>query len=142
MKIIVSEINHYWVHFQAGRTGSNLIYPKIIVKCYHDEDYVLQASFYPDGKSLPENYHYLSRIDSLAQQQNDTGINTESTRVKLVTVYKRMLNEAGIIFNDKPVPVFVTDSFWCPFIQQNDPWFVEACFLTLDQLKSIKENCR
>ncbi|WKK64550.1 hypothetical protein [Lutimonas zeaxanthinifaciens] len=57
MKIIVSEINHYWVHFQAGRTGSNLIYPKIIIKCYHDDDYVLQASFYPDNKTLPENYH-------------------------------------------------------------------------------------
>ena len=57
MKLIVSEINHYWVHFQAGKTGSSRIYPPIIVKCYHDEDYVLQASFYPDGKTLPENYY-------------------------------------------------------------------------------------
>ena len=57
MKLIVSEINHYWVHFQAGRTKNNLLYPRAIIKCYHDDDYVLQASFYPDGKSLPENYH-------------------------------------------------------------------------------------
>ena len=57
MKLIVSEINHYWVHFQAGKTGSNLVYPPIIVKCYHDDDYVLQASFYPDNKKLPANYY-------------------------------------------------------------------------------------
>ena len=57
MKLVVSEINHYWVHFQAGRTGNNLIYPRVIIKCYHDDDYVVQASFYPDNKSLPENYY-------------------------------------------------------------------------------------
>ena len=36
MKLVVSEINHYWVHFQAGRTESSIIYPRAIVKCYHD----------------------------------------------------------------------------------------------------------
>lgn len=57
MKIITSEINHYWVHFQAGKSQDKIIYPRIIIKCYHDEDFVLQANFYPDGMSLPENYH-------------------------------------------------------------------------------------
>lgn len=57
MKIITSEINQYWVHFQAGRTEDSLIYPRTIVKCYHDDDFVLQVNFYPDKKSLPENYY-------------------------------------------------------------------------------------
>lgn len=57
MKVITSEINHYWVHFQAGRIESNLKYPRTIIKCYLDDDLVLQASFYPDNKSMPENYH-------------------------------------------------------------------------------------
>jgi hypothetical protein len=57
MKLIVSEINHYWVHFQAGRTENNLVYPRAVVKCYHDEDFVVQLNFYPDNKSLPENYY-------------------------------------------------------------------------------------
>jgi len=92
--------------------------------------------------SLPDNYHYLSRIDTIAQRQEDSVINTESTRKKLVTVYRRMLNEAGIISKEKPNPIFVPDSFWCPFIQLNDSWFIEACFLTLDQLNTIKDNCR
>jgi hypothetical protein len=56
-KIIVSEINHYWVHFQAGRAGNSILYPRVIIKCYHDDDYVLQASFYPDNKTLPVNYY-------------------------------------------------------------------------------------
>ena len=42
MKLIVSEINNYWVHFQAGRTENNLVYPRAVVKCYHDEDFVVQ----------------------------------------------------------------------------------------------------
>ena len=57
MKLIVSEINHYWVHFQAGHKENVLIYPHAIIKCYHDDDFVMQASFYPDNKKLPENYH-------------------------------------------------------------------------------------
>ena len=57
MKLIVSEINHYWVHFQAGHIKNVHIYPHAIVKCYHDEDYVMQASFYPDKIKLPENHH-------------------------------------------------------------------------------------
>ena len=56
-KVIVSEINQYWVHFQAGRSGNKALYPRVIVKCYHDDDYVLQATFYPDGKTLPDNYY-------------------------------------------------------------------------------------
>lgn len=57
MKLIVSEINHYWVHFQAGHSKEHLIYPSIIVKCYHDDDFILQMNFYPDNKNLPENYY-------------------------------------------------------------------------------------
>tara|TARA_R110000772_G_scaffold15252_3_gene44431 strand:- start:284 stop:646 length:363 start_codon:yes stop_codon:yes gene_type:complete len=55
--LIGSEINHYWVHFQAGHTKNSLIYPRIIIKCYHDDDFVLQLNFYPDKEKLPENYY-------------------------------------------------------------------------------------
>ena len=57
MKIVTSEINQYWVHFQAGRIENNLVHPRTIIKCYHDNEYVLQVSFYPDKKSIPENYY-------------------------------------------------------------------------------------
>jgi len=57
MNIITREINHYWVHFQAGKTESKIIYPEIIVKCYHDDDFIMQANFYPDKMKLPVNYH-------------------------------------------------------------------------------------
>ncbi len=57
MKLIVSEINHYWVHFQAGHTKEDHIYPRVIVKCYHDDDFILQLSFYRDSKNPPENYY-------------------------------------------------------------------------------------
>jgi len=57
MTLRSSEINQYWVHFQAGHSKEDLIYPRIIVKCYHDDDFLLQINFYPDSKNLPENYY-------------------------------------------------------------------------------------
>jgi len=57
MKLITSEINHYWVHFQSGGADQNHVYPRALVKCYHDEDFVVQINFYPDGKALPENHY-------------------------------------------------------------------------------------
>jgi hypothetical protein len=57
MKVITSEINHYWVHFQAGRIENKLTHPRTIIKCYQNDDLVLQASFYSDKQSLPENYY-------------------------------------------------------------------------------------
>ena len=55
MELIVSEINQYWVHFQAGGTEQNDVNPRAQVKCYHDDDFVLQVNFYPDAKKLPVN---------------------------------------------------------------------------------------
>jgi len=57
MKIITSKIDQYWVHIQAGRIENKLTHPRTIIKCYHDDDYVLQLCFYPDKKNLPENYY-------------------------------------------------------------------------------------
>ncbi len=57
MKLITSEINQYWVHFQSGGADQNKVYPRALVKCYHDEDFVVQLNFYPDGKSLPANHY-------------------------------------------------------------------------------------
>ena len=55
MKLITSEINHYWVHFQSGGKEQSKVYPRALVKCYHDDDFVVQVNFYPDGKTLPKN---------------------------------------------------------------------------------------
>ncbi len=60
MKFIDSEINQYWVHFQSGGTKNNLTFPRALVKCYHNDDFVLQMSFYPDNKSVPENHYDLT----------------------------------------------------------------------------------
>ncbi len=57
MKLITSEINLYWVHFQSGGTDQHHVYPRALVKCYHDDDFVLQINFYPDSKNLPKNHY-------------------------------------------------------------------------------------
>ena len=55
MKLIDSEIDHYWVHFQAGGADKSRVYPRALVKCYNNDDFVVQINFYPDNKSVPEN---------------------------------------------------------------------------------------
>mgnify|MGYP001812389881 FL=1 len=57
MKRIESEITQYWIHFQAQHSASKRQYPTALIKCYHEEDYVLQLSFYPDGSKLPANHY-------------------------------------------------------------------------------------
>jgi len=60
MKYIDREITQYWIHFQAGSEESNRVYPPALVKCYDDDEFVLQLTFHPDNKPLPEN-HYDAR---------------------------------------------------------------------------------
>ena len=57
MKRIESEITQYWIHFQAGHGGNKKVYPSALVKCYNEDDYVLQMTFYPDNMKLPENHY-------------------------------------------------------------------------------------
>lgn len=57
MKYIDSEITQYWIHFQAGNDESKRIYPPAMIKCYHDDEFVLQVNFYPDGKAHPPNHY-------------------------------------------------------------------------------------
>ena len=56
MKRIDSEITQYWIHFQGGPAHSRKVYPQALIKCYNEDDYVMQMTFYPDGKKLPENH--------------------------------------------------------------------------------------
>ena len=86
MKIITSEINQYWVHFQAGRIENNLVHPRTIIKCYLDDEYVLQVSFYPDKKGIPENYY-------------DTNSNLVYLRFSM-SMYSNILD---ILRNEKPI---------------------------------------
>ena len=55
MKLIDSEIDHYWVHFQSGGAEKSKVYPRALVKCYNHDDFVVQLNFYPDNKSIPAN---------------------------------------------------------------------------------------
>ncbi len=57
MNLLTSEINLYWVHFQSGATDQNTVYPRALVKCYHDDNFVVQMNFYPDNKNIPENHY-------------------------------------------------------------------------------------
>lgn len=57
MKFIDSEITQYWIHFHTGGHEPNYKYPPVLIKCYNEDDFVLQITFHPDNKQLPENHY-------------------------------------------------------------------------------------
>jgi hypothetical protein len=60
MKSIDREITQYWIHLQSGTHEPNRVYPPVLIKCYDEEEFVLQLTFHPDNRPLPEN-HYDNR---------------------------------------------------------------------------------
>ena len=60
MKYIDSEITQYWIHFHTGGNEPNYVYPPVLIKCYNEDEFVLQITFHPDNKQLPDN-HYDTR---------------------------------------------------------------------------------
>ncbi len=65
---------------------------------------------------------------------------SETTKVKSATVVIRMLNESGLLKNNKLTQPEEADSFWRFFVDLGDPWFLELCLLNKEQRDRIIEG--
>ena len=52
MKIIDNEITQYWIHFQAGSEEPNRVYPPVLIKCYHNDDFVFTVELSPGSQVI------------------------------------------------------------------------------------------
>ncbi len=57
MKYVDREIDQYWVHFQAGSKEKNKAYPRALIKCYSGDEFLVQLTFYAEGKNMPKNHY-------------------------------------------------------------------------------------
>ena len=76
-------------------------------------------------------------LDKKSNVQNDIDGWSSQTRRKIITVLIRMLNEVGMLENNKLVQIEAPDEFWRMFVANNDSWFLEAVLLSKEQRENI-----
>ena len=76
-------------------------------------------------------------LDKKSNVQNDIDGWSSQTRRKIITVLIRMLNEVGMLENNKLVQIEAPDEFWRMFVANNDSWFLEAGLLSKEQREKI-----
>lgn len=75
------------------------------------------------------------RLDEIASQDESVAAWSESTQRKTITVYLRILNEAGLLKKGKLTkPEKIAFDFWNYFIHRGEAWFIEACFLNKENI--------
>jgi hypothetical protein len=77
------------------------------------------------------------RLDEIGNEHQNVRQWTESTRKEIIKIYRRMLRQAGFLKSDQLVKPLRGDDFFIPFIQNNEIWFLEACFLTQSEREKI-----
>lgn len=82
-----------------------------------------------------DNYDIQMRMDRIASSDETVYNWTDQTKKKLITKYRKILQEAGLMRDDKLIkPEGINSEFWQYFIQLNEPWFIEACFYNINEL--------
>jgi len=64
---------------------------------------------------------------------------SDNTKEKSATVLIRILNEAGILNENRLIQPDVSDHFWVFFIKQGDSWFLELCLMPKNQRDKIMD---
>lgn len=137
--------NHFWEKYSnMSDQQQRLMLFYACLKTYKlvfDFHYDVTMPHWKKTNSLPEIFAYESKLDELSGKFDFFENLTESTRRKLVTVYRRMLTESGLVRGKSISSILLPDNFWCFFIELSDSWFLEACFLDPALRKTIKDNC-
>lgn len=75
------------------------------------------------------------RLDEIEATNPEVADWSESTKRKTLTVYTRVLREAGLYKDGQLVkPSAISADFWAYFAQIGEAWFIEACFHPKSQL--------
>lgn len=82
-----------------------------------------------------EIYDIKMRLDRIASFDKTVYDWTDQTKEKLISRYRKILIEAGLMRNDQLIkPIDITKDFWHYFIMLNDPWLIEACFYNFNEI--------
>jgi hypothetical protein len=85
----------------------------------------------------PDSYAYKMYLDELGSKYDEIHNWSESTRKKCVTVYMRMLKEAGFIINNRIQKPDFDDSFYSYFTTINERWALDIYLLNDQEKQTI-----
>ena len=81
------------------------------------------------------------KLDELSSAFPNVDEWTDWTKKKVISVYKVMVEGAGMIEGELFKQVAVQGRYWCYFLDNNESWFLEACLFNEEQRKRIINSC-
>ncbi|WP_418637401.1 BrxA family protein [Winogradskyella sp.] len=140
-KRIVSEIIrrhnimsvNFWSFFQnLNESESKLALFYVCLKTYpivFDLHFQVTVKKQKLGTELTE-YDIQMRLDELSSIDEDVESWSETTIKKINTQYRKALKDAGVYEKEKlKQPVNIQESFWEYFKDNDESWFLQACFI-------------
>ena len=139
-KRIVSEIirrykvvsPNFWIFFKGlNEPESKLALLFVCLKTYpivFDLHFQVTVSKYKTGMNLNE-YDVQMRLDELSTMSTDVESWSDTTVKKINTQYRKALKDAGL-FDGLVLrrPNGINEVFWNYFKENDESWFLEACF--------------
>lgn len=95
-----------------------------------------------NGNTEIDPYYYTMKLNELEADNEEIANWTDSTKEKVISRYQTMLRQAKLMEGRTIRVPQVSDSFWCYFIEQGDPWFLEACFLKQMRRQQLMTLCQ
>lgn len=122
----------FWVHFFGWNEHEQKLalfyvslktYPLIL-----DLHFEVALKKFKTGSSL-DSYDIQMRMDEIASSDDNVAVWSASTFKKLITRYRKAINDVGL-YNGKTLQKSSVESnmFWDYFKNNNESWFLEACF--------------
>lgn len=134
--------NGFWVFYQSASFDQRrILLFFIVLKSYLiAKDFQLEVVL-GKWKRLEHqinSFDLQMRLDVLASKNEEIDQWSDSTRLKVITVFIRCLRETGFLVNKKlkKLPE-QSPAFWKYFVEIGEPWFLEACLLSKPERDAI-----
>jgi len=123
----------FWEFFyQLNQKEQKLALFFVILKTYPivmDIHIDVALNNYKIGSDL-EEYDITMIFDEIASRSEKVASWSDSTLKKINNQYRKVIRDIEIYDGKKLVsPTGISDTFWNYFIQNNEAWFIEACFV-------------
>jgi len=137
---------YFWEKYQDSNDQERklcLFYAIIkVYKLIFDFHFDVTLNRWRSSDNEVDIYYYQMKLDEISGNNPDVDSWTDATKLKSITVYLRILREAGLLKENMLQKPNVDEQFWYYFVQINESWFMDACFVSLNQKKEIINNCR
>lgn len=88
-----------------------------------------------------DNYFYQMKLDEIGMNDPEVDSWTDQTKTKTITVYHRILREAGMIKDGQFTSAEASMDFWIYFGKSRENWFFDACLLSASCKNEILKYC-